>query len=88
MTNCSELAEELGRRCNGHHSHQQLIGGRSKEAGQYPTGLCQAICKGLIRAMWQERMSIRHLMTVSKEDTIGADTRKEKGVNHVEDEER
>ena len=33
-------------------------------------------------------MSIRHLMTVSKDDTVGMDTKRERGVSHVEDEEK
>ena len=88
MTNCPEIAEELRKRCSGRHIHQQLINGRAKEAGKYPEELCRAICRGLMRAMEMQVMNIRHLMTVSKEDAIGMDTEKERGVGHEEDGER
>ena len=86
MTNCPELAEELGRRCNNQHTHQQLINGRAKDASKYPEELCQAICRGLMKAMTAQAMNVRHLMAVSKRDAVGLDTKKEKGVSHVEDE--
>ena len=43
------LLEELSRRCPGDHKHQGLIGGRASAAAEYPTGLCNALCKGLVR---------------------------------------
>ena len=60
MTNCPELAEELGRRCNNQHTHQQLINGRAKDASKYPEELRQAICRGLMKAKRAQAMNVRY----------------------------
>ena len=51
MTNSEGLAAELCRRCDGSHKHQTFLGGRAAEAARYPTELCRARCRGLIRDM-------------------------------------
>ena len=43
------IAEELTRRCPGDHRHAHLLGNRAKQAAVYPEGLCDAVCRGLVR---------------------------------------
>ena len=64
MTNCHEIAEELNRRCDGSHEHQQLISGRAAGAARYPDGLCIAVCKGLMKAMRNKAMNVKPLMSL------------------------
>jgi hypothetical protein len=45
MTNCPELIQELDKKCDGSHGHQQLLDGRGKWASRYPENLCRASCK-------------------------------------------
>ena len=52
VTNSSEVAAKLDRRCsndNGErqHRHVQLINGRAKQAQVYPRALCRAVCEGV-----------------------------------------
>jgi len=47
ITNSPKIAQSLSTRCDRGHRHVQLLGGRAKEAEQYPPGLCTAICRGL-----------------------------------------
>ena len=93
MTNSPCIAEELSRRCNGEHVHQQLMDGRAKEAAIYPEPLCRAICVGLIREMKKATQQLRSLMTIKHDTKITeeyVDTKegkKKRGVSHAEDEE-
>ena len=49
LSNSWCILDELSTRCDKSHTHQQLIGGRAKQAGIYPDKLCDAICTGLLR---------------------------------------
>jgi len=49
LTNCSALAELLGRRCPGDQEHQHLINGRAQAAETYPEELVQAVVKEVKR---------------------------------------
>ena len=59
MSNSYHIIEELGRRCEGTHSHQPLVNGRAKDTEGYPKGLCRAICRGIIKekARKEQRLS-------------------------------
>ena len=47
MTNSNEIANELGRRCDGSHQHQTLLDGRA--VGPLGTQKdCRAICRGIV----------------------------------------
>ena len=48
MTNSRALGQTLSRKCDGMHQHQSLIDGKAQLASRYPTGLCKAICRGII----------------------------------------
>ena len=37
----------------------------------YPSGLCRAICRGLVRQLELERQHIRHLLSVEATDKVG-----------------
>ena len=65
MTNSAEIARELGRKCEGKHDHQQLVGGRAESSANYPEELCRAICRGLIREQKQTVMDVRAVCEVS-----------------------
>ena len=47
LSSAPELLSRLGRRCTGDHKHQQLTGGRAREAATYPQGLCRAMLRGI-----------------------------------------
>ena len=60
MTNLPRIAKELNLRCPNTrehkvHEHVVLINGRAKQAEVYPSGLCRAICKGLLQQMEADR---------------------------------
>ena len=65
MTNAPKIAEELSKRCDGSHQHQNLMEGRAKEAAIYPPELCRAICTGLMKQKNEGLEQIRSLMSVS-----------------------
>ena len=80
------IAHELARRCDGSHTHQQLLGGRANDAAKYPLALCQAICRGLVEELRCKTLGVRgvseilplsHVQLVQKSD-----------VDHLEDEEQ
>ena len=43
------ILDELDVRCPHNHKHQHLVGGRARAAAEYPDGLCEAICRGLVK---------------------------------------
>ena len=47
MTNSCHMRNRLSRTCDGLHQHQQLVGGRCKEAAFYPLPLVRAIVLGM-----------------------------------------
>ena len=47
LTSSSQMAARLSTRCNKLHSHQQLVGGRCRDAAFYPLGLIRAILLGM-----------------------------------------
>ena len=49
VSNAWCLLEELSKRCPRTHEHQALMGGRAAAAAEYPDGLCDAVCRGLVR---------------------------------------
>lgn len=50
VTNCAEIAAELGLRCSGDRIHEPLLGGKAAKAAVYPPALCKAIVRGLRRS--------------------------------------
>ena len=70
MTNCEALAVELSERCSKKHKHQELTGGRAKEAAIYPEGLCRAICVGLSIAIAEKAANVMHLLSVKHTDQV------------------
>ena len=47
MTNSLFMQAQLGKRCDHSHSHQQLVGGRARDAAFYPLPLVEAILQGI-----------------------------------------
>ena len=47
MTSSHCMAARLSLRCKKDHEHQQLVGGRCKDAAFYPLGLIKAILMGM-----------------------------------------
>ena len=43
MTNAAGIADELGKTCDGSHSHVKLLNGRVRRAEVYPDELCYCI---------------------------------------------
>ena len=66
MTNCKSIANELGRRVPGLHTHQPLVDGRAQNAARYPDGLCKAICRGLVKEKMQQVMHLRAVLEVGE----------------------
>jgi hypothetical protein len=71
MTNSGEIAQELSKRCNQRHTHQTLTGERARVAAEYPSGLCNAICRGLMNEIKMMAMQIRPLMILKHTDHVG-----------------
>ena len=46
MVNGENMAKRLSMRCQGGHTHAQLMNGRAKKAEKYPEKLCEAMVKG------------------------------------------
>ena len=59
MTNCDEIAEEVGIKCNGDHPHVPLVGGLPKKAAVYPEALCQALVQGLKKYIGRKKGVLR-----------------------------
>ena len=78
-----QLAKELDKRCNKGHIHQPLTGDRARLAAEYPTGLCRAICKGLMNQIRMEEQRVRPLMMLRHTDKVHAI--QGGGVNKVDD---
>ena len=58
MTNSSIMSSLLSVRCKRTHIHQQLVGGRCKDAAFYPPELIQTILKGIaMQTEHDKRMS-------------------------------
>ena len=74
MTNCQGIHEELQTRCNNLHTHQHLINGRAKWAARYPSGLCQAICRGLMKHVYGKSSGVQHLARFTAVDRVSAIT--------------
>ena len=71
MPNAPSILEELGRLCQGGHKHQPLVNNRAAGAAIYPTALCRAICRGLVREIEMDRDKVRRLTVVRSTDLIG-----------------
>ena len=54
MTNSTEIANELSWKCPKDHLYQASVGERAHKAAVYPDGLCEAICRGLKKAIQNE----------------------------------
>ena len=70
MTNSEEIHRELQRRCDHRHGHQPLVSGRAKLAAIYPSGLCQAICRGLLRELSMKEGSVKCLLSLQGGEKI------------------
>ena len=55
LTNAEEVADLLGRRCDGGHRHVQLMSGRAKAAAVYSQELCRAMIQGF--DLWKRRVA-------------------------------
>ena len=52
MTNCEEIAREMHRECDHSHFHEPLEGGGlTRKAQEYTTEFCEAVMRGLRRAL-------------------------------------
>ena len=49
MTSGWAMFEELNRKCKDNHVHIPLVGGRASACQQYPSALCEAICRGVAK---------------------------------------
>ena len=59
MINSRALGQELSRIYDGMHKQQSLVDGRARLAARYPTGLCKAICRGIIKEKMERARGIR-----------------------------
>ena len=64
MTNSRTIGRELIRKCDGAHEHQQLIDGRAHAVARYPTALCKAICRGIIKEKPQRSLDVRAVVEI------------------------
>ena len=75
MTDSACVAEELKRKCDRSHKHQQLAGGRASKAAIYPEGLCGAICKGLMEVIRRSRDEVKRICVLKATDTVKGEGR-------------
>ena len=69
MTNASELAKQLSKKCEGGHRHVNLINGRAKRAEVYPDELCHQILIGIMMQMKMDgRIQPGHIGIISAEE--------------------
>ena len=59
MTNSRALRSELSNKCNGMHTHQNLVDGRAHKAARYPPGLCKAMCRGIVKLKRERHENVR-----------------------------
>ena len=83
MTSSPEIARILDKRCDKSHWHQPLVSGRAVKAGEYPKGLCQAICRGLVKQIELDNKSMRMLLNLMATDIVHGDMPQEED-EHVE----
>ena len=70
MTNSRLIADELSIKCDKSHTHQPLLQNRAKEAQVYPPGLCQAVCRGLLKEKKLRKGGAIPLMRIILTDKI------------------
>jgi len=77
VTNSWGISEELNKKCDGAHVHAHLIGEkRAEKAARYPKGLCEAICRGLIKEQEWREDGVQKLMALKVTDRV------ERGEHH------
>ena len=76
LTSSVHMARRLQDRCDRSHMHQQLVGGRCKDAAYYPLGLIKAILRGMhdtsvaeIKAKEEEEELLNMLNALSSKPT-------------------
>ena len=61
-SNSFEILQGLAKECSDKdHQHVPLMGGRAAAAAIYPTGLCDAICRGLRRQLAYDKLNMVNL---------------------------
>ena len=60
LANSKFVAAAVGVRCPKNHRHVTLVDGRPKAAGEFPKGLCDAICRGCKDHMNEVRARTAH----------------------------
>ena len=83
MTNSPCIAAQLQKRCPGKESHEKgrhasLLDGVARQAQVYPKDLCDAICKGLINQIEQDKKGQFYLASLQVMDA--AEAKKSKGL--------
>jgi hypothetical protein len=87
-TNCRGVADQLERKCSNNngprdHRHVPLLNGRAKKAGEYPPGLCEAICRGLVRQIEFDHTTMSLVAEVILAEGKGAAKRQQEDFNHL-----
>jgi hypothetical protein len=82
-TNCRGVADQLERKCsnnNGPRDHRRvpLLNRRAEKAGEYPPGLCGAICRGLVRQIEVDHSVVSLVADVILAEEKGAAKRQQK----------
>ena len=70
MSNAEEILLAISKKCDGKHTHQQLVDGRAGPAAIYPPALCKAICKGLEKQLQLRRSNLKSLLSLKKGDKL------------------
>ena len=73
LTSSAEIARNLDKRCDKSHWHQPLVSGRAVKAGEYSQGLCQAICRGLVKQIELDHKNLRMLLNLRATDIVHGD---------------
>ena len=68
LTNSEYVAEELRKKCDGSHSHVQLVSGRAAQTAVYTEAMCKAICRGVKREKASRIMGLKSLTMQPRKD--------------------
>ena len=71
MSNAPSILDEFGTLCRGEHQHEPFPNNRVADAAVYPSGLCRAICRGLVREIEMVRDKVRKLLVINGAELVG-----------------
>ena len=81
MTNSSEVAKTVARKCSGGHRYVHLVGGRAKKAQFYSRAFSRTVCDGIAAEKRNHALGLKYnpIMSVDAMETAVKKLTGEKG---------